>query len=582
MAGKVAEIKEIISDKDSLAVTIANMWQTYSTQRSEWLAEVKERRNYIFATDTTKTTNSKLPWRNKTTLPKLCQIRDNLHANYMAALFPNDNWLKWEAYSIDSADKEKAATIEAYMSNKVRISDFKEVVSKLVYDYIDYGNTFGDVDFVAEYVEDEESGEKYATYVGPKLIRISPVDIVFNPLASSFKDTYKITRYIKNFGELINEASTKPEFRYNLDILKKAKEKRFKLRGYSSDDLAKAEAFSIDGFGSLAEYYGSEYVEILEFDGSIYDTKTDTYYDNVLITVIDRKYVIRNVKNPSYFRKSPKEHVGWRYRPDNLMAMGPLDNLVGIQYRIDHLENLKADALDLTILPPMKIRGNVEEFEWAPLAEISIGDDGDVIPTPPAPAAFQVNNEILTLMNLMEEMAGAPRQALGIRTPGEKTAFEVQTLENNAQRTFMAKIIQFEEFLEKLLNSMLEAARRNLDVPDVIKVMDTDLGVEKFMSITKDDITGKGKLRPIGARHFAMQAQLLQNLTGIANSRLWGDVRQHFSGERLSQLLEDSLNISRYGVVKSNVMIFEQAETQKVMNSLQGDIQETEAMPVPV
>jgi hypothetical protein len=27
--------------------------------------------------------------------------------------------------------------------------------------------------------------------------------------------------------------------------------------------------------------------------------------------------------------------------------MGPLDNLVGLQYRIDHLENAKADALDL-------------------------------------------------------------------------------------------------------------------------------------------------------------------------------------------------------------------------------------------
>jgi hypothetical protein len=581
MSGKVAEIKKINSDAHALATSIAGMWDRFSGDRTEWYKEVKERRNYIFATDTTKTTNSSLPWRNKTTIPKLCQIRDNLHANYMAALFPNDNWLKWEAYTLDSAMKQKAKNIEAYMQNKVRISDFKDTVSKLVYDYIDTGNAFGDVDFISEYAVDEESGEKYATYVGPKLLRIAPVDVVFNPLSSSFKDSYKVVRYIKTLGELYQEAQIKPEFKFNVDIIKLAKDKRLQLSQYSEADLAKAEAYAIDGFGSLLNYYNSDYVEILEFDGSIYDSDAGEFLDNVTITVIDRKYVIRNIQNPTYFRKSPKEQVGWRYRPDNLYAMGPLDNLVGLQYRIDHLENMKADAMDLNILPPMKIRGNVEAFEWGPLVEIHVGDDGDVVPMPPAAAAFQVNNEIMMLMNLMEEMAGAPRQALGIRTPGEKTAFEIQTLENNAQRTFMAKIIQFEEFLEKLLNSMLESARRNLDVQDTIKTMDTDLGIEVFIDITKEDITGKGKLRPIGARHFAMQAQLMQSLIGLSNSNVWSKVQQHFSGEGMAKLLEDSLNISRYDVVKSNVFLFEQAETQKIMNSLQGDVQETEAMPIP-
>jgi hypothetical protein len=582
MAGKVAEIRNLLSDSDQLASNIAAMWERMSADRVEWYNEVKERRNYIFATDTTKTTNAKLPWRNKTTMPKLCQIRDNLHANYMAALFPNDNWLRWEAYTLDSAEKQKAKNIEAYMQNKLRISDFKDTVSKIVYDYIDTGNGFGDVDFVAEYAIDEETGEKYATYVGPKLIRIAPVDIVFNPLSTSFKDSYKIVRYIKTLGELYKEAQDKPEYQFNLEIIKQAQSKRVTLSQYSEADLAKAEAYSIDGFGSLLNYYSSDYVEILEFDGCIHDPISGEFLDNHTITIIDRKYVIRNIKNPSYFRKSPKEHVGWRYRPDNLYAMGPLDNLVGLQYRIDHLENMKADALDLTILPPHKIRGNVEAFEWGPLAEIQIGDDGDVIPMPPNPAAFQVNNEIIMLMNMMEEMSGAPRQALGIRTPGEKTAFEIQTLENNSQRTFMAKIIQFEEFLEKLLNSMLESSRRNLDIQDTIKTMDTDLGVETFINISKEDITGKGKLRPIGARHFAMQAQLLQSLIGLSNSAVWAKVQQHFSGEGMATLLEDALNISRYGVVKSNIHLFEQAETQKILNGLQGDIQETEAMPVPV
>jgi hypothetical protein len=468
------------------------------------------------------------------------------------------------------------------MSNKVRISEFKDTVSRLIYDYIDTGNAFADVDFVAEYATDEESGERYATYVGPKLLRLAPIDVVFNPLATTFKDSYKIVRYIKTLGELQKEAQDKPEYQFNLDIIKHAQQRRVTLAQFSEADLAKAEGYAMDGFGSLLNYYQSDYVEILEFDGTLHDPLSGELLDNHTITIIDRKYVIRNIKNPTYFQKSPKEHVGWRYRPDNLYAMGPLDNLVGLQYRIDHLENMKADAMDLNILPPMKIKGNVEAFEWGPLVEIQVGDDGDIVPMPPAAAVFQVDNEIALLMSLMEEMAGAPRQALGIRTPGEKTAFEVQTLENNSQRTFMAKIIQFEEFLEKLLNSMLESARRNLDVSDTIKTMDTDLGIETFISITKEDITGKGKLRPIGARHFAMQAQLLQSLIGLSGSPIWQKIQQHFSSEQLATLIEDSLNISRYGVVKSNIFLFEQAEAQKIMNGLQGDIEETEAMPVPV
>jgi hypothetical protein len=95
MAGKVAQIRELLN-RDTMARTLSGLYNNWWTQRREKEAEWRELRNYLFATDTTTTTNSKLPWKNKTTLPKLTQIRDNLNANFMDALFPNDNWLKWE------------------------------------------------------------------------------------------------------------------------------------------------------------------------------------------------------------------------------------------------------------------------------------------------------------------------------------------------------------------------------------------------------------------------------------------------------------------------------------------------------
>src|SRR5687767_12286641 len=199
MQNAVAEINAILAP-EHLAAQISQMWEVHNTNRRTWLSEKQELRDYIFATDTSKTTNALLPWKNKTTIPKLCQIRDNLHANYMSALFPNDNWLKWEAYTKEAATKEKRKAIQAYMSNKVREGDLRSIIDQLLYDYIDYGNCFYDVEWITEFTVDDKTEERIPGYTGPKAVRVSPLDIVFNPIASSFEDTYKVTRYVKTLG----------------------------------------------------------------------------------------------------------------------------------------------------------------------------------------------------------------------------------------------------------------------------------------------------------------------------------------------------------------------------------------------
>jgi len=580
MAGKVAQIRELLN-RDTMARTLSGLYNNWWTQRREKEAEWRELRNYLFATDTTTTTNSKLPWKNKTTLPKLTQIRDNLHANYMDALFPNDNWLKWEGYNLESVTAKKRIAIEAYVKTKLRESEFRETVSKLLYDFIDYGNVFADVTFVDKKHIDQVTGEEVTTYRGPKLERVSPFDIVFNPTSSSFKDSPKFTRYLKTVGELKKDLLTRPDLNYDEAAFNKAINARKNISAFKMEDVNKAEAYLFEGFGSLQEYYQSGLVEILEFEGDIYDEVNDTLHERRIITIIDRSYVIRNIENPSWLGRDTKHHVGWRDRPDNLYSMGPLDNLVGLQYRLDHLENLKADALDLTIHPPLKIKGDVEPFEWGPEATIHIPEDGDVEAMAPNSAAFQVNNEIAALLNIMEEMAGAPKEAMGIRSPGEKTAFEVQQLQNAAGRIFQHKVNKFEvELLEPVINSMLELARRNIDLVEIAKVIDTDLGVADFLSITKDDITAKGKLRPIGARHFAARAQLVQNLLGVFNSPIGQQIAPHVSAKRLAQMVEEYMGFEQYDFIQENVAVFEQAETQKLVNQVQQTLQVEQATPV--
>lgn len=579
MTERTLEATRILS-RSGVPTFIAERWDALNSQRQPWIAEKQELRDYLFATDTTTTSNQSLPWKNKTTLPKLCQIRDNLHANYISALFPNDDWMKWEGYTLDDEEQKKKAAIQAYMSNKVRESGMRDTVSQLLYDYIDYGIAIADVVWVNETKKDVETEEMIAGYVGPKLVRRSPLDIVFNPTAESFEKSYKITRTLKSFGEF------KLDFKDNKEewvqkVIADSEKGRKMLTSISRDDFNKQAAYGVDGFGDLYEYYGSGMIEILEFEGTMHDIETGELLDDYIITVIDRNKVVRKEPIPAWKRGGHKVFTSWRKRPDNLYGMGPLDNLVGMQYRLDHLENLKADIFDLIAAPPLKIIGDVDEFEWAPFAEIHIAEGGDVVPLAPNATALAANNEIAQLLTLMEEMAGAPKQAMGIRTPGEKTAFEVQSLDNASGRIFQEKTTQFEiGIVEPSLNNMLEMASRKLDGADMSRVMDDDLGVAQFLEITKEDITAKGKLRAIGARHFAARSQLIQNLTGIANTTIWPKIERHFSDKSLAKLVEDVLQLQRFSLVSDNVALFEQQEAARLTNQMQEDLEVEQATPI--
>lgn len=578
---KVAELQDLFQ-RDDPAVWVSHMWDNFHSQRQGKLEEWAELRNYVFATDTSTTTNSTLPWKNSTTLPKLCQIRDNLHSNYISSLFPNDRWLTWSGYSKEDSTKKKVKAITAYMANKCRHNHFRTEMSKLLYDYIDYGNAFATVDFEASYKEDIH-GEKVATYIGPVVRRISPLDIVFNPIATNFRDTYKIVRSIKTLGEIKLMAQENPDQWFWQEALEaRGTLSRALGKGYSREDWEKAAGFAVDGFGNLQEYYQSGYVEILEFFGDYHD-EDGNLHTNKVVTIMDRCKVINVRDYPSWLGHAPIYHVGWRFRQDNLWAMGPLDNLVGLQYRLDHLENLKADAMDLIVHPPLKIIGEVEEFQWMPGAEIHIDENGDVQELGKnLNGVYAANNELQLIEDRMELYAGAPREAAGIRTPGEKTAFEVQALNNAAGRIFQEKIINFEvELLEPILNGMLETAIRNMNEDDIVRTLDDDIGVTEFLKVTREDLTASGVIRPIGARHFAKEAQDLQNLFGVFNSGAMPILQPHISGKELAKYIEETLGITGYEIFKPNVAVEEQAETEGLMAQMQEDLAVQQSVPVP-
>lgn len=570
----VQEINGIF-ENDGLAAFVTLKWTTWSNAKRDWVDSMKELRNYIFQTDTTQTSNAKLPWKNKTSIPKITQIRDNLHANYMAALFPHDNWFKWEAESQEDADRNKALLIEAFVKQKIRESNFKNTVAQLLYDYIDYGNAIGEVTYEQE-IHVTPDGLPINVYTGPKAHRISPYDIVFDLSAPDFKKAAKIQRNVVSVGALA-AAVEQPGFGWAKEALANTLKFRKDLGAYGNEDIDKSEGILIDGFGSLSDYYSSDMVELLTFEGDSYNPDTGELLPGRQIIVVDRRTVVHNEPFNSWLGTSNKEHVAWRLRPDNLWGMGPLDNLVGMQYRLDHLENLKADVFDQIAHPVTFQRGLIEDWNWGPGERIYGDIDSDLSVLRPDSTALNADFQMATLMQNMEELVGAPRQAMGIRTPGEKTAFEVQALENNAGRIFQQKITHFEEQLvEPLLNQMLASARLNLSAMETVKVLDEDYGIAQFLTLTPEDLRVRGKLRPIGARHFAKQAQVIQNLTGMVNSAAYADpsVSAHMSGLRIAQLYEEALGLTPFDLVQENVRIAEQMETQSLAAKAQANVAE--------
>lgn len=577
MAGKVLNLRDMLKT-DDMGCFIAKQWQTWQTLRRNWITEKEELRKYIFATDTKHTQNNKLPWRNRTTVPKLCQIRDNLSANYMASMFPKKDFFTWLPYSPDGNVKKKRDSILNHTRYWTSQDRYKAEMAKCVLDYIDYGNCFGTVEWVDERQVLEDNSTKVG-FVGPAIRRISPLDINFNPTSPTFLEAPKIVRTIMSFGEvkaLIESMTTSDNQLEMEDLFDYLKQVRVTTQTTAADWKSEDTFFEVDGFTSFRAYLMSDYVEILTFYGDIYDWQTDTFYKNHQVMVVDRHKILGKPRpNPSYFGFPPIFHVGWRVRQDNLWAMGPLDNLVGMQYQIDKLENAKADGLDLILVPPLTVKGYVQDFEWGPMERIYIGDDGEVKPMQISYEVLRANEEINVIMARMEEMAGAPKEAMGFRSPGEKTKYEVQSMENGASRIFNAKSNQFEEqFTERLLNAGLELARRHIDSAQTISIFDEEFKITDFMELTVQDITGAGKLKPIAARHFAQQSELVQNLTNFANSKLGMDpaVQVHFSSLGLAKMFEEIFNLEDYKIVQPYIRLSEQADATRLQSAHQEQV----------
>ena len=515
-----------------LATQIGNQWEGWDSARSGWKERYKEVLEYVYATDTTTTTNNSNPWSHTTHIPKLTQIYDNLGSQYHEALFGSDDWMDWLAAAPGAGIMEKRKAILAYLRTKHEQSGFVSQMDELIDDWILSGNCFCMLIYVDE--TSQFGGEELSQYTGPRLVRISPLDIVFDVTATSFRNSPKIIRTVMSLGDLAAEVEDRADHGYDPAIVSEILDVRHRVGQAAQEDVIKTVQRQYDGFSSSYGYYTSGMVEKLEFFGDIVD-ENGTLHRNQHIVIVDRTHVLRQGAVENYYGSGHVYHSGWRKRKDNLWAMGPLENLLGMQYKINHLENARADAFDKMLTPDRVISGQVEEEEDGAVTTYYMDDaQGSVHNLSPDAQILNADFQIQRMELQMEAYAGAPSEAMGIRTPGEKTAFEVQELATAAHRLFMKRIGQFSrEYLELILNGELEVSVRNIRAGDVAYVLDDDFGVRDFLNITPEDLSTRGVLRAMGARHYAIRSKKIQELQSFQNV-LQGDqaIAVHFPAER--------------------------------------------------
>lgn len=584
MAGQSFDFSNLFEGASPTADDLANKWSQWNGARSIALDRWKEVTNYLYATSTRETPNGNSggfeededSWTHSTHVPKLTQIYDNLVANYTSAVFPKEEFFDFIGQDEASTNKDKRKVAKSYLKSKHRLNKIKRELASCISDFVQYGNSFGEVSFLKEFTVDAE-GLTTRTYTGPKFSRISPLDIVFNPQASSFEASPKIIRRLKTLGEIARLAEESPDSGYLLAAFDTAMQIRSRITQIDQSDFNKHVQLAFDGFGSPSLYYESGMVEILEFYGDYYDETKQELFKNHVITVMDRKIILRSEPLDTTNGKPHIYHAGWRGRADNVWSMGPLDNLVGMQYMINHLENSRADAFD-QMLQPTRVEVGYVESEGVVAGQpggtyrIPSGE-GSVANLLPDTTVLSADIQIQNKMSWMEEFAGAPRQEMGIRTPGEKTATEVDSLSRASSKIFQEKLALFEDFLEDVLNAELELGKTFLDVVDVIEVLGED-GVKTFENIRKSDLQSNGAVVPIGARVFARKLQLLKNLQ-LMQQTVDSDplTAQHFSSVKKAQLLEELTDFDGTGLMSAYVRVSEEAELVKLQNVAQQQVE---------
>ncbi len=557
-------LKLNIEDIDLLATRIEEMYLAWNNQRNSALLMGQEVRSMIFATDIDSTSSSNLDTKNRTHIPKLTELSDTLQSQYWDTIFGEEKFFIFNG--VTPQDKQKAMKIEAWVRSKLETKKFRQKVGReLIADYVIYGNAFFEVDYIVE-LDDFNN----TTFKGIVVRRISPLDIVFDAEASSFKEAAKIQTRRIHLADLGNLPVKYPTLNFNKKLINKIIKNR--QTGYIADwvDILHEQNIRMDGYNSNENYYKQELTTVRVYKGDIFNPKDGTVQKNRIVWTVDGIHTILNMANPISQGSDGVHHVGWRQRPDNLWGQGALDNLAGMQYRVNKVENSKADILDVCGRPITIYQGNVSLEDPANLYAagnvIELDLEAKISFESPNPIILQYGDQhIAQYFKLMEDFAGAAPEERGIRTPGEKTKAEYQGLAASRSNLFRDKSKLFETELEEALLDAFKLTLLKYDGTDYIDIFNDVEGENELQELALEDIKALGTFTAMGSKHWDRKNKRKVELDSLI-ATVFKDPKYspHVSAWELMQTINSDYELKETGIIEQYKGIKEDVAVQAV------------------
>jgi hypothetical protein len=565
MAGE-AESISIPYKAQYIAQKFAEWKGSRSVADSIW----EEVESYKYATDTTKLKSNSATMDHTTHIPITMELAQELHALIKKITIPHEDWFAFSPDNKDAAKVKTKLALEAYLKNRHRLSKFKKIISMMIDDLIDKGNCFARVVWI-----DESPGG----YVGPAIKRISPWDIVFNPTASSFKDAPKIIRESLSLGEFAKRAQREG---WDEGVVQKVIDgragHRAKTQGSSKD---KDQHYVPAGYGTREQYMKSGTVEILWFYGDLFDLDTNTLWENSMIVAVDGEMILLEEEIRTWDGKPHIFQGVWQRRQENLWGMGPLDNVIGLNYQINHRENAKSTGLDKLIYSDLIYLGDVEEIYDAETGQTKyLAPEGGGVQEVSVDTTFlAAAGEIERLLDQARKAVGLPADFVGFRTAGEKTFGEVAELQAGAMRPFLDKAKDFEEdFLQPILQAEVELARTHLENTMSVPGNMTN-GFTPFIEVSPTTLKANGTYIPQGAARFERKNQIIAALSQLSSTKLMEFAGPHVSGKGVANTLTRLMELEGEEFFSEFAQIIEGVEGQELANMAQQQLAAASTIP---
>jgi len=577
-----------LTKEKSLAREIGNLWQRWDQDRREYTKLTRAVIQQIYAVNTKGTSHgSKLPHRNKTTTPKLAQIRDTLSSQIANSLFSRVNYFTFVGSNDDSAARTNEVLMDSIARTKFEQSGFEIQLKKGISTHL---IPMGSLCVRSYYVDERHTadGQLQEGYVGGKIDLISPLDIVFDLQARSFDESVKVVRSVVPVGAFIKEVA-ECKYGQGIDIEKikgtlKGKEVSGSSVGMYSTELEehKRQIFKTYGHEMRQDLQDGRLVEVLEFHGSWMDD--DFNMDNRIdrrILVLNRSVVLTDQplgQNEKLFFHTYHEGVG------NLLPPGPLAMIYGLQYRLDHMENRMEDMWDQLAAPHYVERGsvrftdrngNVDGDRTVPGGKYNLtdADSGVDIIRPPVNLA-EVNIQTEEIARRMEAMAAAPGDLMGIKTAGRQTATQFSAQRDSANTNFFSRVRALEEGLvEKLINHQVELYIKNFSDSDTIEILNEEKARE-FRDIKKSDLTVRGKFKAKGSKYLARRNEQLDILAQLQQAGVMQMITPHVSSIKLAEFAQFALGEDELDIVQPYVSVHESKELASLQQAAQDELEE--------